>query len=238
VLQKLFTTKPSREVVDLCYATNMIQVGLDVPRLSIMSIVGQPKGASEYIQASSRVGRGEGKPGLVITNFNPFKPRDRSHFESFRAFHENAYRHVEPTSVTPFSIPVCERAIHALAVALVRCRYPHLRETPKLGLTISERDEITRIIMNRVGIVDPQEVERARATLDRFLDDWNRRKPREYGSVAAVPDDPMLIPAGRALPSNLIHLQPVVRPTATSMRNVDADCEAAPIPVYSAGDGR
>jgi hypothetical protein len=235
VLQKLFTVRPSREVVDLCYATNMIQVGLDVPRLSIMSIVGQPKGASEYIQASSRVGRGEGKPGLVVTNFNPFKPRDRSHFESFRAFHENAYRHVEPTSVTPFSIPVCERAIHALAVALVRCRYPHLRETPKLGLTNTERDEITRIIMNRVGIVDPQEVDRARDTLDRFLEDWNRRKPREYGSVAVVPDDPMLIPAGRVLPNNLIHLQPVVRPTATSMRNVDADCEATPITVYSAG---
>ena len=101
----------------------MIQVGLDVPRLSLMSIVGQPKGASEYIQASSRVGRQAGKPGLVVTNYNPFKPRDRSHFESFRSFHENAYRHVEPTSVTPFSIPVCERAIHALAVSIARFRF-------------------------------------------------------------------------------------------------------------------
>ena len=72
---------------------------------------GAAEGRLEYIQASSRIGRDRSKPGLVVTNFNPFKPRDRSHFESFRPFHENAYRYVEPTSVTPFSLPVCDRAI-------------------------------------------------------------------------------------------------------------------------------
>ncbi|MCJ2032703.1 helicase-related protein [Methylobacterium sp. J-068] len=235
VLQKLFTAKPSKETVDLCYATNMIQVGLDVPRLSIMSIVGQPKGASEYIQASSRVGRGRDKPGLVITNFNPFKPRDRSHFESFRPFHENAYRHVEPTSVTPFSIPVCERAIHALAVAIVRFRYPQHRDRPNLGLSDAERKAVTAIVMDRVALVDPDEVSRARATLDRFLDDWQRRKPQNYGKVSEIPDDPLIYPAGRALPQNLNHLVGTVKATATSMRNVDADCEATPVPVYASG---
>jgi ATP-dependent helicase YprA (DUF1998 family) len=134
VLQELFTARPSREAVDLCYATNMIQVGLDVPRLSLMTIIGQPKGASEYIQASSRIGRDPRKPGLVVTNFNPFKPRDRSHFESFRSYHENAYRHVEPTSVTPFSLPVCERAIHALAVTVIRFKFPNLRDSPENGV--------------------------------------------------------------------------------------------------------
>lgn len=232
VLQKLFTPRPSRDVVDLCYATNMIQVGLDVPRLSIMSIVGQPKGASEYIQASSRVGRGTGKPGLVITNFNPFKPRDRSHFENFRSFHENAYRHVEPTSVTPFSIPVCDRAIHAVAVALIRALFPHLRDSPRGGISSAERTEVTSIIMRRVEAVDPTEAVRARQALDRFFDDWDRRRPQEYGTLG-VPVDPLMIPAGRALPPMLAHLAPVVRSTATSMRNVDADCEAAPIPFYS-----
>lgn len=236
VLKKLFTPKPSRDTVDLCYATNMIQVGLDVPRLSIMSIVGQPKGASEYIQASSRVGRGRDKPGLVVTNFNPFKPRDRSHFESFRPFHENAYRHVEPTSVTPFSIPVCERAIHALAVALVRFRYPHHRDTPKLGLSAAERAEVTGIVMDRVAMVDPGETTRARATLDRFLDDWDRRKPQAYGKVSEISGDPLMYPAGRVLPPELAHLIGAVKPTATSMRNVDADCEATPIVVYATGE--
>jgi hypothetical protein len=232
VLRKLFTAKPSRDVVDLCYATNMIQVGLDVPRLSLMSIVGQPKSASEYIQASSRVGRGADKPGLVVTNYNPFKPRDRSHFESFRSFHENAYRHVEPTSVTPFAIPVCDRAIHALAVTFARFQFSHLRAKPTVGLSPAERDEITRVIMNRVALVDPAETTRARATLDRFLDDWNRRKPQDYGSVGRIPDDPLIFAAGRNLPPHLNHLGNTVRATATSMRNVDADCEATPIPIY------
>lgn len=236
VLRKLFTAKPSRDVVDLCYATNMIQVGLDVPRLSLMSIVGQPKSASEYIQASSRVGRSAEKPGLVVTNYNPFKPRDRSHFEAFRSFHENAYRHVEPTSVTPFAIPVCERAIHALAVTFVRFRYQHLRDKPTAGLTPGEREEVTRLVMSRVALVDPAETGRAQATLDRFLDDWNRRKPQDYGSMARIPDDPLMFAAGRNLPPHLNHLAGFIRPTATSMRSVDADCEAIPIPMYLAED--
>ena len=130
VLERLFTALPDGGAVDVCFATNMIQVGLDVPRLSLMMIVGQPKGASEYIQASSRVGRDIQKPGVVVTNYNPFKPRDRSHFETFRQYHEAIYRYVEPTSVTPFSLPVLERAIHALAVALIRCFEPTLRDRP------------------------------------------------------------------------------------------------------------
>jgi hypothetical protein len=237
VLQKLFTERPKKETVDLCYATNMIQVGLDVPRLSIMSIVGQPKGASEYIQASSRVGRGRDKPGLVVTNFNPFKPRDRSHFESFRPFHENAYRHVEATSVTPFSIPVCDRAIHALAIAIARFRFPTLRSSPYLGLKPEQRDEITRIIVSRVENVDKTEVVRAKAALDLFLDDWNRTRPQEYGDLSGKSEDPLIWPAGKALRPDLNARLGIIRPTATSMRNVDADCEALPIPVYTSGDG-
>ena len=86
VLQKLFTPKPSRDVVDLCYATNMIQVGLDVATPEPMSIVGQPKGASEYIQASSRVGRGNDKPGLVITNYNPVQATGQVAFRGLPVF--------------------------------------------------------------------------------------------------------------------------------------------------------
>ena len=102
-------------------ATNMISVGVDVARLNVMLIVGQPKLTSEYIQASSRIGRSY--PGVAITLYDGTKSRDRSHYEQFKAYHESFYRFVEPTGATPFSKPACDRALHAVIVAMVRHLY-------------------------------------------------------------------------------------------------------------------
>ncbi|MBR0418292.1 MAG: DEAD/DEAH box helicase [Erysipelotrichaceae bacterium] len=99
-------------------ATNMISVGIDVARLNVMLLVGQPKLTSEYIQASSRVGREF--PGVAFAMYDGSKSRDRSHYEQFKSYHESFYKFVEPTGVTPFSKPARDRALHAVVISLLR----------------------------------------------------------------------------------------------------------------------
>ena len=117
--------------VDWAIATNMISVGLDIQRLGLMLVLGQPKSHAEYIQATSRVGRDPHRPGLVVTLLNMHKPRDRSHYERFRHYHETFYRSVEVASVTPFSARALDRGFAGAMVALSR----HLEDrlTPAEG---------------------------------------------------------------------------------------------------------
>ena len=118
--------------VDCAIATNMISVGLDIPRLGLMVVFGQPKTHAEYIQATSRVGRDDSRPGLVVTLFNIHKPRDRSHYERFRHYHETFYRSVEVGSVTPFSARALDRGFAGALVSLARHGQPEL--TPPRGV--------------------------------------------------------------------------------------------------------
>lgn len=113
------------EHVDVLLASNMISVGVDIDRLGLMVVAGQPKTTAEYIQASSRVGRQTKWPGLVVTCLNVHKPRDRSHYEQFAAYHDSFYRFVEVTSLTPFSGPALDRGMVGTLVAMIR----HLRTT-------------------------------------------------------------------------------------------------------------
>jgi hypothetical protein len=106
--------------VDVALATNMISVGLDIVRLGLMLVLGQPKTAAEYIQTTSRVGRDLNRPGVIVTVLNVHKPRDRMHFEQFGSFHRSFYRAVEATSVTPWASRALDRALAAIVVATIR----------------------------------------------------------------------------------------------------------------------
>lgn len=108
------------QVVDFCFATSMIEVGLDVPRLGLMTVMGQPKGSSQYIQVSGRVGRSDKAPALIIDVLNSSSPRDRSHYESFIGWHERLYASVESASVTPYTRQALERSCPTTIAALVQ----------------------------------------------------------------------------------------------------------------------
>ncbi len=235
-LDQLFVTRtPSaRPPVDVCLATNMIQVGLDVQRLGLMLVAGQPKTAAEYIQATSRVGRSSDAPGLVVVMLNPGKPRDRSHYESFRSFHQRLYSMVEPTSVTPFAAPARQRALHALIVALVRILGgKDLAQHPDSNIPDALLDRIRSIIGERVRAVDPAEEEDTMEEMEILLASWLREPPEEYGDFFQRDRTvvPLMYVAGTEVPTAWDEPQ-YTYPWAVpgSMRSVSPDCELRILP--------
>jgi hypothetical protein len=181
ILDELSTPVDSPDPVDVLLATNMISVGVDVPRLGEMVVNGQPKAMAEYIQATSRVGRGK-TPGLVITAYNNGKARDRSHYESFRSWHQALYREVEATSVTPFAGRARDRALHAVLVALVRHTIPAMATTPRLADPDSaEIQALIDAVVTRASSVDLEERDAVRAALRDLVARWaGRGALRDY----------------------------------------------------------
>lgn len=164
---------PSEEAVDVILATNMISVGVDVNRLGLMVVMGQPQATSEYIQATSRVGRQY--PGLVVTLYNAARSRDRSHYESFSAYHAGLYRQVESTSVTTFSARARDRGLHAVFIGLARLLVPELRPNRAardVANAAAKLDEIKQMILDRVARVAPEELAETRAQLDQIAREW------------------------------------------------------------------
>ena len=175
VLESLSISEGKPGAIDVALATNMISVGVDVERLGLMVVDGQPKGISEYIQATSRVGRGE-VPGLVVGLFTAYRPRDRSRFETHRTWHGALYRDVEPTSVTPFAPRARDRALHAPFVAIAAHENTDLWQAPAKAADLrTDLEAIIDRIIVRVEKVDPDETAATRAQLQAFLEQWMRR---------------------------------------------------------------
>jgi hypothetical protein len=146
--RRLETPFHDNQRVDCAIATNMISVGLDIPRLGLMVVLGQPKTHAEYIQATSRIGRDDDRPGLVVTLLNIHKPRDRSHYERFCHYHETFYRSVEVGSVTPFSARALDRGFAGALVGLARQAEPRLTPPQGAGAIAEVRAALERRLLD------------------------------------------------------------------------------------------
>jgi hypothetical protein len=219
--------------VDICLASNIIEVGVDIDRLGLMTIVGQPKTTAQYIQVSGRVGRRPDiSPGLVLTIYGAAKPRDRSHYERFRTYHQGLYAQVEPTSLTPFAAPVLRRALHAAAISYIRQLAPSAGPHP---FPRSAWDAAISLLRDRAAIVDPSEL----GDLERIAD----LRSRQWGSwertaweANALGGDPLqgLMRYAGTLPD--LNSKATTWDVPTSVRNVDAECQIRISSVYARAD--
>jgi hypothetical protein len=177
---------------DVVLATSMLQVGVDVPRLGLMLVVGQPKNTAEYIQASSRVGRSatEHGPGLVLTLANWARPRDMAHFEQFDYYHRSFYSFVEPLSVTPFSDASLDRGLTAVLVSCARifdAITPNPSLSPNEGASFAHLrradvlDRIVTAVVNRSAIASSSQTvaQVVGAKLVNRIDKWSQRSLQE-----------------------------------------------------------
>ena len=178
VLEKLAVSydknKEKQNCYDVVIATNMIAVGMDVDRLGLMTVVGQPKQNSEYIQATSRVGRQH--PGIIFTVYNPYRPRDLSNYENFVGFHSQMYRYVEGTTATPFAARARDRVLHALVVSLFRLKIEEMANNSGAvninNLSDDEIKEVKDMILERVKVTAPLSYADTEREIDEFISTW------------------------------------------------------------------
>jgi hypothetical protein len=135
--------------LDVLLASNMLSVGVDIDRLGLMVVSAQPKTSAEYIQATSRVGRVH--PGLVIEVYNWVRPRDTSHYERFGHYHATFYRHVEATSVTPFSARARDRALPGVLVSYLRLLDPSMATEKSANLFDPGSEALARVLEDLVA---------------------------------------------------------------------------------------
>lgn len=222
-------------VIDVLLASNMISVGVDVSRLNVMVVTGQPKQTSEYIQASSRVGRRY--PGLVFILYNQSKTRDRSHYEVFYPYHQTFYKYVEPTSITPFSEQARERGLHAVFISMVR----HLlkliddEEANDFSCNIEKLDCIKEFILKRVEDIDRSELKDTiidtKNELEQVISIWDNKVK------TATSEDKVCYKSKKYNKNLLIPFLEVNEtnafPTMQSLRNVDNE---AKVDIIELGD--
>jgi hypothetical protein len=218
--------------IDACLASNIIEVGIDIDRLALMAVVGQPKSTAQYIQVTGRVGRRwTERPGLILSMFNPAKSRDRSHFEQFHSYHRRLYERVEPTSATPYSVEAVERAL--AGVLLVWARQCHKADSPgeAFGSYDGYLQDALDLLIERCMVIMEQQPDEARRVcnamqkvLDRLRKKW-KGNPQEWWAYPQRTDGEylMLWSGEYATPGQKLKGERIL----SSMRNVDSNALAA-----------
>jgi len=209
--------------IDVLATSVMISVGIDVSRLGFMEIVGQPKTTAELIQASSRVGRGD-VPGLVLLHLKSTDARDRSHFEQFKSYIESAYRFVEPSSVTPYSLPSRERCLHAALIAVMRhsdLNMSKQENANQFDLSDPNQKLIVEDLKLRMKNSDPSEAYEIERHLNELSDHWKQRLDKSPNLLYKMeyPRDGLIKAFGDRINET------DTWQTLTSMRNVDTETE-------------
>lgn len=184
ILGRLSSRFTSEDCYDYIMASNMLSVGIDIDRLGVMCVYGQPKSNSEYIQATSRVGRTN--PGLVLTLYNGMRSRDKSYYEQFGYYHHTFYKYVEATSVTSYSPRAIEKALHCAMMAIIRHTID--RYNPNDGACRYQKNDsgieaVRQNMLRRIRDIEPRMVEYAGEWLQYYLNCWEALAERLPGRL-------------------------------------------------------
>jgi hypothetical protein len=183
--KKGFIKDMPKRPLDVLLATNMVSVGVDVQRLGLMVVAGQPKTTAEFIQATSRVGRRF--PGLVVTVYNWTRPRDLSHYETFEKYHATFYKHVEALSVTPFAQGALSRGLTALLISCIRhlgTEFNANKQASRIERNHPYVQDAIKTIIRRAGLVgsnDDQFIQLLQTELNERLDEWLAEAQKNVG---------------------------------------------------------
>lgn len=243
-LSELNIKSSQKGSVVTCLASSIMEVGVDVQRLGLLTIMGQPKLTAQYIQVSGRVGRDpKNGPGLVIMLYNSNRARDRSVYEHFYPYHRKLYAQVEPLSVTPFAIQTMEKGLAGAFIALYRLR-SQIGSSPKF-VDLELFEETAEVFKTRLRVMQSpnSRLEDFETQINRLRNNWALYEPinwvyernQEEGS-----DENLATALLRRRPEALEHIpgdSSINIPQ--SMRSVDGQTEIIPASnVYNFKDQR
>lgn len=214
---QVLTHKFQKRGIDILFSTNMISVGVDIPRLGQMIVHGHPRTTAEYIQATSRVGRRY--PGLVTTVYNHSKSKDRSIYEMFKNYHQSIYRYVESVSVTPFASGARDRALPAIFVSLARyfgVNNPSISQSNKNDMDALKKAK--EWILETIELVDAEEFKNTEIEIDKIIKKWVNRIPTSWGKMYGMGSEEVKLLGVLGEPDT----EYTIFKAPTSMRSVDA----------------